>query len=132
MVAYNQFAGLVTTMLPKRATAKQRAAVDYWCASLANQTAESWRGKAKVKCVAEGVLPDHEAHPSPIGTAETVYVDEIVSIGMKVVAQADRCDVAALVADLTKAGVDQKVLKRLVKKHTKTYAGAHIFTASLV
>ena len=129
--AFALFANVVTSMLPKRSTAKQRAAVDYWCASLANQTAEAWRGKAKAVCVVQGVLPHHELHPMPIGTTETVYADELVSIGLKVVAQADRCDVAALVVELIKTGVEERSLRRLVKKHTKSYPGAHIFSASL-
>lgn len=123
---------LVAGMVPKRGSAKQRAAAEYWGASLASQAAEGWRGKAKVKAVAEGVLPDYETNPSPIGTAETVYTDGLVAVGMKVVAQADRHDVPGLVADLTKAGVDPKVLKRLLKKHTRSFNGAHIFTATLV
>lgn len=118
-------------MLPRRASPKQRVAAEYWCASLASQSAEAWRTKAKGRCVAEGVLPD-PATPSPIGTVETVYADRLISIGMKVVQQADRVDVPGLVVDLTKAGLDLKVLTRLLKKHTRSFAGAHIFTASLV
>ncbi len=119
-------------MLPKRHSANERAAAEYWGASVASQVAEQWRGKAKAQAVAAGVLPDHEAHPSPIGTMETIYADKLISISMKVVAQADRVDVTSLIADLTKAGLPERVLKKLLKRHTRTFPGAHIFTASLV
>lgn len=129
--AFGALASVAAAVVPKRHSPRAKAAAAYWGASLANQAAEAWRSKAKAVCVAEGVLPD-PASPSPIGTIETVYADATISIAMKVVAQADRVDVVALVADLTKAGVDPKVLKRLTKKHTRSFAGAHIFTASLV
>jgi hypothetical protein len=61
-----------------------------------------------------------------------VYASDVVTISVKVVEQADRVNVAALVADLEKTGIALRTLRRLVKKHTTPYAGAHIFTASLV
>lgn len=121
------------TMIPGRARgAKVRLAYDYWIASVLAQLAEVRRDKAKKAAVAGEVLPDHAADPYPIGTAQVVYADKVVTIGLKVVAQADRFDVAALLVDLELAGVKPSLLKRLVKKHKRSFDGAHVYTASLV
>jgi hypothetical protein len=53
-----------------------------------------------------------------------------VTINLKVVPQAPRVNTAALVAALEQAGVKPALLKRLVKKHTEKFGGAHIFTFS--
>lgn len=118
-------------LLPPRAPKAQVVAADYWAGSLVMQLAEAWRIRAKREAVAMGVLPDHTEHPSPVGTAETVYTDPMITIAMKVVEQAARVDVPGLIADLQKLEIKPTVLARLLKKHTKTFPGAHIFTASL-
>jgi hypothetical protein len=112
--------------------ARDRLAEEYWSASLLSRFADARREKAKKAAVTGGVLPDHLTHPYPVGTSETIYAGATVTINLKVVPQADRLNTAALVADLQKAGVKPALLKRLVKKHTETFGGAHIFTASLV
>jgi hypothetical protein len=119
------------TMPPRSRNAKDKLAWEYWTASLLNRLAEARRDKAKRAAVAGDVLPDHTAHPLPVGTVETVYTGALVTIGMKVVEQADRLDVAGFVADLEKSGVASRLLKRLVKRHTRSFPGAHVFTASL-
>ena len=119
-----------TAMPPTRKT-KDKLAFEYWVASLLNRLAEARRDKAKRVAVAGGVLPDHAANPLPVGTSEIVFVGERVTIALKVVGQTDRVNVPALMADLVKAGVKPAVLKRLVKKHTESFAGAHVFTASV-
>jgi hypothetical protein len=121
----------IQAMLPRRASTTERAAAEYWGASIVNQLAEAWRNKAKRQAVAQGVLPDHAATPYPIGTSETVYVGTLVTVSLKVVEQADRVDVPGLVRDLIASGVKPAVLKRLLRKHNKSFPGAHIFTASL-
>jgi hypothetical protein len=121
----------VQAMLPRQASDAEQAAADYWGASIVNQLAEAWRNKAKRQAVARGVLPDHTATPYPIGTSETVYVGTLVTVSLKVVEQADRVDVPGLVADLIASGVKPALLKRLLRTHNKSFAGAHIFTASL-
>jgi hypothetical protein len=121
----------VQAMLPRRASAKEHAAAQYWGASVTQQLAEAWRGRAKEQATALGVLPDYVAHPYQVGTSGTVYEGTMVTIGMKVVEQADRVNVPGLVADLLAAGVKPAVLKRLVRRNTKQFHGAHIFTASL-
>jgi hypothetical protein len=81
--------------------------------------------------VAGGLLPDHTADPMPVGTFETVYSGSLVTITVKVANQPDRVAVPALLADLEAAGVKAALLRRLVKKHSTSFAGAHTFTASL-
>jgi hypothetical protein len=117
---------------PGTRNARDRLAEEYWSASLLSRLADARREKAKKAAVTGGVLPDHLAEPYPIGTAATVYAGPTVTISLKVVPQADRVNTAALVADLQKAGVKPALLKRLVKKHTEQFGGAHIFTAALV
>jgi hypothetical protein len=112
--------------------ARDRLAEEYWASSLLSRNADARREKAKRAAVTGGVLPDHLARPYPVGTSETVYAGATVTINLKVVPQADRVNTAALVAALEKAGVKPALLKRLVKKHTEKFGGAHIFTASLV
>jgi hypothetical protein len=121
----------VNAMLPKTPSAIDRAALEYWASSLVCRLADAWRDRTKRAAVASGALPDHATNPLPVGTAETVYAGPLVTISVKVVEQADRVNVAALVADLEQAGVASRLLKRLVKKHTKSFGGAHVFTASL-
>jgi hypothetical protein len=117
---------------PGSRSARDRLAEEYWSASLLSRFADARREKAKKAAVTGGVLRDHLAEPYPVGTSETVYAGATVTINLKVVPQAPRVDTAALVADLQKAGVKPALLKRLVKKHTEQFGGAHIFTAALV
>ena len=127
--------GHVGTTAPPRAKGAARAvdktAWEYYVASVGCQTQESRREKAKRACIAAGLIPDTAINPLPVGTLETVYAGLFVTIGLKVAAQADRTNVPGLVADLL-AHIPAKTLNRLVKKHTRSFAGAHIFTASLI
>lgn len=130
--AFDGIDRMVGAMLPKGTTEPDRTSVRHYASSLVARKAEAWRDQTKRAAVAGGVLPDHSADPYPVGTAETVFTGKYVVIGLKVVEQADRVDVAGLVADLAKAGVKPAVLKRLVKRHTRSFPGAHIYSASLV
>jgi hypothetical protein len=121
----------IRATLPRKATEKDKLFADFWGWSLVLRMVEPLRDKSKRAAVAGEVLPDHAAHPFAVGTSETVYSSELGSIGMKVVEQADRLDVPGFVADLEKAGVKPALLKRLQKKHNRSFPGAHIFTASL-
>lgn len=116
---------------PRARTAKDKLALDYWGASEAQRLGEAWREKAKRAAIAGGVLPDHTADPLPVGTSTTVYASSLLTIGLKVVRQADRVDVAGLLADLEAYGVKPSVLKRMLKKRTELLGGAHIFRALL-
>ena len=120
------------TALPKAKGATEKIAWEYWVSSLLAQLAEVRREKAKRAAIAGGVLPDIAANPLPVGTTQAVYAGTLVTIGVKVVGQSDRVNVPALVADMLAAGFAPRVVKRLVKKHTRSFAGAHVFTASLV
>ena len=114
-----------------RKPTKDVLAWEYAVSSLLARLSDARRDKAKKAAIAGGVLPDYAANPLPIGTADTVYVSPLVTIGLKVVAQAERVNVPNLVADLLAAGVKPAVLTKLIKKNTESFAGAHVFTASL-
>jgi hypothetical protein len=120
------------TLLPRSRTTLDRLAEEFWRSQVLNRLAEKRKDESKAAAVAGGVLPDYKAEPSPVGTAETVYSGATVAITLRVNAQADHVDVPGLVADLEKAGVKPAVLRRLVRKHTTSFGGAHVFTASLV
>jgi hypothetical protein len=119
------------TSMPRAKGTQERPAWEYWVSSLLAQLAELRRERAKKAAIAAGVIPDHVTVPFPVGTAEVVYAGTLVTIGVKVVAQADKINVPGLVADLEAAGVKRAVLKKLLKRHTRNFSGAHIFTASL-
>lgn len=125
------FSEIGKAQLPTTKSTKDKLALEYWAASLLNRLSEARREKAKKAAVMGGVLPDHTSNPLAIGSAETVYSGPLVTIGVKVVAQADRVNVPGLVAYLEKNGVKPALLKRAVKRHTEVFGGAHIFTALL-
>jgi len=118
-------------IVPRSAKVADAAAWEYWVSSLLLQLAERRREAAKRAATVARVLPDYINEPFPVGTAETVYSGPLISIALKVVPQTPRVDVASLMADLAAAGVKPALLKRLLKKHTIEYAGAHVFTPTL-
>lgn len=118
-------------LLSRAKTAKGRDVLAYWGSSLACSQAESWRGSAKKALIARGVLPDYTTNPLPVGTVETIYADPLVLLTVKVTQQASRLAVDAFVADLLEAGVKPALLKKLRKRHTTDFSGAHIITAVL-
>lgn len=130
--AFGEIGRVNGTMMPKSNKSDDPAVYEYCVASLLTQLGERRREDAKKALVARGVIPDYSAQPLAVGTAETVYVSDLLTVGVKVTAQADRVNVLALVADLKAAGVKPALLKRLVKRHTKSFAGAHGITALLV
>lgn len=120
------------TMMPRSHNPQERVAYEYWVASLLARLSEARRERAKKAAVAAAILPDHVASPMPIGTAETVYAGDVVTISVKVVEQSPRLDVAGFLAEAEKLGIPPAKLRRMVKKHTTQFSGAHVFTASLV
>jgi hypothetical protein len=120
------------TMMPKSRKRGDAEAYEFFTASLINQLNEARRNQAKKALIAKGIMPDYSADPLPAGTVQTVFSGDVVSLSVKVVEQAARVNVAALVADLEKAGFPPGKLKRLIRKHTTAFNGAHIITASLV
>ena len=124
--------GAIGKLLPKPKNGKDAIAYELYAASLVASLADKRREDAKKAAIDAGVLPDYASDPYPVGTEEVVYSGALVAIMLKVVGQADRVNAGGLVADLTEAGVKPALLKRLLKKHTSTFNGAHIFTASLI
>lgn len=117
--------------LEEKVTTPDKLAFEYWAASEISSLAEKRRDEAKKAAVTGGVIPDFKANPLDVGTRSTLYISELLTIAVDVTQQAPRLDGLALVADLVKAGVKPGLLKRLVKRHTKTFAGAHVITATL-
>jgi hypothetical protein len=130
--AFGEIGRVNGTMMPDAGNAKDPLWWEYWVASVLAGLSDARRERAKKALVAAGKLPDYAAHPLAVGAAETIYASALLSAGVKVTAQADRVDVAAVVADLVAKGVEARLLKRTVKRHTKSFNGAHIITAMLV
>jgi hypothetical protein len=118
-------------LLPRAKTARSRAVLAHWASSRAGSQSDAWRDETKKALIASGVLPDYTASPLPVGTVETIYSDPLVMLSVKVVQQASRLSVDAFVADLAAAGVKLSLLRRMRKRHTTDFAGAHIITALL-
>jgi len=119
-------------LLSKAKTAKSREVLAYWASSRADSQSDAWREAAKKALIASGVLPDYAANPLPVGTVATIYSDPLVMLSVKVTQQAARLNVDACFADLAAAGVKVGLLRRLRKRHTTEFGGAHIITALLV
>lgn len=122
----------LAAVLPRARTTKDRLGLALWAATEAVRLDEASKEKAKRAAVAGGVLPDLTANPLPVGTVETVYSSPLLTIGLKVVRQADRTDVPAMMAYLEKNGVKPALLKRAIKRNTNSMGVANIFTALLV
>ncbi len=118
-------------LLARAKTTKSRAVLAYWAASRAGSQNDAWRDGAKKALIAAGVLPDYTATPLPVGSVETIYSDALVMLAVKVTQQASRLNVDAFVADLVEEGVKPALLRKLRKRHTTDFAGAHIITALL-
>jgi hypothetical protein len=112
-------------------TSTSRKWVTYAVATQSQSLSEAWRDASKKALVACGALPDYAANPLVVGTHATIYTDPLVTVGVKVVPQAPRLDIDACFADLLDAGVKPALLKRLRKKHTTEFNGAHIITTLL-
>lgn len=112
-------------------TGKDKLNLEVWGSTEAERLVGAWRGKAMHAAVVGGGLPDLAANPLPAGTSETVYSSRLLTVGLKVVRQADRTDVVRMVAYLEKNGVKPALLKRAVKRHTNSKGVANIFTALL-
>jgi hypothetical protein len=121
----------LATLLPRAKTARDRLAVQYWAASRGTALNEAWRESAKKAAVVGNVIPDYATNPLPVGTVATVYSSPLVTIGVKVTPQAPRLNVDAFCADLLAAGFKAATLKRLRKKHSTEFNGAHVITAML-
>jgi hypothetical protein len=127
-------AALVNTLASLIARTKSsvsRKWVTYAVATQSQSLSEAWRNESKKALIACGSLPDYQAYPLEAGTHLTIYNDPLVTVGVKVVAQASHLDADAFCADLLAAGFKASTLKRLRKKHTTEFKPAHIITAML-
>jgi hypothetical protein len=127
-------AALVNTLASLIARTKSsvsRKWVTYAVATQSQSLSEAWRDESRRALIACGALPDYRAAPLSVGTQATIYSDALVTVGVKVTKQPPSLDVDACFADLLAAGVKPALLKRLRKKHTTAFNGAHILTALL-
>ena len=117
----------------KALKAQGETAWEYHVASALLRAAEKRRNDAVKAAIKAGVLFDHKESPLPAGSSRVVYAGPIVEIVVKV-ADGGKVGVNhdAYVEDLIKAGIDQKLLARLAKKHRTETAPSHTFTSSLV
>lgn len=128
---YHEIGRVNASAMPRSANPDD---IDWWTCLVAGQIGslnDKVKDDAKKRLVSRGKLPDFSAHPLPVGTVRTLYASDLLTASVKVTAQADRVEVAGLVADLVAAGVKPGLLKRLVKRHTRSFAGAHSVTVVL-
>jgi hypothetical protein len=118
-------------LMARAKTAKSREVLAYWASSRAGSQSDAWREGAKKALIARGVLPDYATNPLPVGTVATIYADPLAMLTVKVTQQASRLNVDAFVADLAAEGVKAALLRKLRKRHTTDFSGAHIITALL-
>lgn len=129
--AFGEIGRVNGTMMPESKKPGDKLAWEYWAASELSSLAEKRRDAAKAAAVKGGVIPDYGAHPLEVDTRATIYISDLVTISVDVTRQATKLNGLALVADLVAAGIKPALLKRLVKKHTKSFNGAHGITAVL-
>lgn len=84
------------------------------------------------EAVKGGLIPDHTAYPEPAGTYRVVYAGEVVEISLAVAEPIEGINFPGFLADLLKAGVEAKLIKRLTRKHRTETKPAHRFTVSLI
>jgi hypothetical protein len=121
----------LAALLARAKTTKSGKVLRFNAASLAVSQSEAWREAAKKDLIASGVLPDYARNPLPAGTVATIYADPLVILAVKVTQQASRLNADAFVADLAAAGVKAALLRKLRKRHTTEFNGAHTVTALL-
>lgn len=78
------------------------------------------------------VIPDFATAPEPVGTNRVVYVDAKTQISLFVAEPIEGLNHLGFIADLLKAGVDPKLIKRLARKHLTETRPAHRLTSSPV
>lgn len=78
------------------------------------------------------VLPDFSTDPEPVGTNRVVYVDAQTQISLFVAEPIEGLDHVGFIADLLKANIDPKLVKRLARKHRTETRPAHRLTSSPV
>ncbi len=130
--AFDSIGNDAATRLPRGRRNAEVAAEEYLIATRLLARAEKRRERAAKGAVAAGVLPDHRAHPMPLGEHPAIWTGEYVTVSVSVVQQAAKLDTEGLIADLIEAGVKPALIERLRARRTTEFAPAHRFTAALV
>jgi hypothetical protein len=112
--------------------AKAQAALEYHVAATLARDAAARKKAAHKAAVSAAVLPDHETNPREPGTSEVCYDDGKIRIVLTVAEPIEKLDTAPFVDALVRAGMKPAVLARLVKRHTRTTAAAHVFSSSVL
>lgn len=108
------------------------AALTFRHAQAARRKAETDYEAAMKLCVGCGVLPDFAANPEEPGTNRVVYADGATQITLFVAEPIEGINTAGFIADLIRAEVDPKLVRRLAKKHRTEARPAHRLTSSPV
>jgi hypothetical protein len=121
---------------PSRSRAKrdeqEAAAFELTEAQAARRAGEVRWEAAMKRAVKAAVVPDFSLNPEPAGTLRQTYVDNAVAVTLFVAQPIEGMDAVGLVADLLKAGVDQKLINRLTRKHRTETRAAHRITTAFV
>ena len=120
------------TSMPPSGRNTEQVAWEMHVASHLARLAEGRKEAAYKAAVTSGVIFDHKAEPKCAGTNESVYNGDVVQIGVSVRKGRAVLDSSRFIDDLLNAGVDRALVGKLVDKHTKSTAAAHVFTTSLV
>jgi hypothetical protein len=120
------------TRFPRGRRNSEVAAAEYLIATRLLSKAEKRRERAARAAVAAGVLPDHRAHPMPLGEHPAIWSGEYVTVSVSVVQQAAKPDIDGLIADLIANGVKPALIERLRARRMIEFPPAHRFTAALV
>jgi hypothetical protein len=118
------------TVMPRSKGNLEPLAWEYLVASHLKRLAEARKKKAHGEAVKAGVIFDHEKQPAPIGTKALVYAGEVVEIAVNVTTPTTNLDLPAFTEELQKY-MDQKVINRLLNKHTHENRAPHEFVATL-
>jgi hypothetical protein len=125
-----------TVRPPSRAKLKREeeaaSALEFREAQAARRKGEVAYDAALKRCVRSGVFPDFAANPEPVGTNRVVYVDGQTQIMLFVAESTVGLNHVGFIADLLKANVDPKLVKRLTKRHRTETRPAHRLTSSPV
>lgn len=121
-----------TVALRLRREEQADAALEIREAQAARRKGESRWDAAIKQGIKSHVIPDFTAMPEPVGTNRVVYADAQTQISLFVAEPIEGLNYLGFIADLLKADVDPKLVKRLSRKHRTETRPAHRLTSSPV
>lgn len=115
------------------ALVKERAAYRLFVAQHGRRRWETEWNAALSGAADARVIPDHLAHPEPVGTNRVTFKGTVVEVSVAVAAPIEQFSLNGFVADLAASKLDAaalRLVRRLIAKHTCETRPAHKFTAS--